>query len=87
MESKPFGEVKVGDIATDYFNENFPVLDKGTLTEMFDKYGHRSSIGISDLDWPIDLNGPAIVKKEKPQFDGDISIFCYEDSGALVYKK
>jgi len=91
--TKEFSEVEIGDVATDYNDEEFVVLDKGLTTddEKFEKYG---------CDWCRVEYTEELLKDGTSQEDIDCVewifvkdednvgyyAFVYEDGGALVWK-
>lgn len=87
MKVKPFEEVQIGDIATDYGNMEYPVIGKGTLKELFNKFADRCAMGLEDCTsdegiWSEDDLG--IACEVEPQFDGDVVIYLYSLDGAAV---
>lgn len=86
---KDFSEVVIGDLATDYGGYKYPVVGKGSLKEMFNQFGSRCSLGLSDyLDEEAICteNDEAIAVQAEPQWDGDVIIYLYSDMGAVVEK-
>lgn len=86
IKMKPFSEIQVGDIATEYGDHKMKVLFKGTLKKCFEKYGHRCSMGLSDYleDPDISENDLALVLQDTPNWDGDCSIYLHGTEGAYV---
>lgn len=86
MKTKSFDLVEVGDIATDYAEYKMKVLGKGTVTEMFDEFGDRFSMGLTEFlgdDVTEDMDAVAVQDDPHPQ--GDVSIYLYDPAGAVVY--
>jgi len=86
---KTFEEVQIGDIATDYGDQEFPIIGKGTLKEMFDQFGNRCALGIDDYvdgDSECTESDDAIAVQAEKQWDGDVIIYLYDYDGALVIK-
>lgn len=77
---KAFSEVKIGDITRDYFGEGGKVVMKGTLLELYKKYGSPMSWNeLEDLGLGKQTEGIA-VKDE----DGLLVVYVYGGEGAYV---
>lgn len=61
---KPYDQVKPGDIATDYNNSKYPVVETGPIKEMILKYPNQP-LAVYDLDHcEIEHDAEAIVVEE-----------------------
>ena len=94
MEYKPFDQVQIGDLATDYGDQIYPVVFKGTVEECFEKCGHRCSLGLSDFVAGDDADTERDVKKLEAvvlaigaSMWGDCAVYLYNLDGAVVIKK
>lgn len=83
---KEFKDVEVGDIATDYCDQDYKVLFKGTLKECFEKFGDRCAIGLEDcLDGDSALEtSDAVVLYTGEQWDSNCAVYFYSHYGAEV---
>lgn len=85
---KDFKDVRIGDIATDYMGEQYPVVDMGPAGEMIKKYPSNpfNVEDFEDVDG-VDEFDPAIVVEEKQplgieKFTHCVYVYGYE--GAIV---
>jgi hypothetical protein len=83
MEYKTFEQVQIGDTATDYGGFDYKVVGKGTLAEMFNQFGYKCPLGLSDYE----DNTPDELSVAVQHPDGDVLIYLYEPDGAAVYIK
>ena len=86
---KNFADIKIGDIA-EYNEYEFPIIGIGTVGEMFDDFGDRAGqISLSEFLDPVNgitLDSNAIAVQDEKNWDGDVSIFVYDQmAGAVVF--
>lgn len=90
---KPIEQVKAGDIANNYHNEDEEVIMTGQLFPLCQRYAHRLNTGIQEFYDRTDANDDETKKQidetqgiiTKDQL-GDYSIYFYGDDGAVVYE-
>lgn len=84
----PFDKVKIGDIAVDYANDKFKVVDKGTLGMMLKRYPNNSSCMPEEEyeSMGISLDDPALVMpiSHKTLEGYTHHVYPYGPHGALV---
>lgn len=82
---KSFKDVKPGDWATDYGDEEFEVIDKGTSAAMLKKYYHQLDIGQEELETcGVHPRTNCIICRDNDRI-GLVLIYVYGGEGALVY--
>lgn len=81
---KPFGKVKVGDIATDYNGDEFKVVATGTVKSLIKQKLDDSGM-MTDMvkNKEIDGEEEAIAIELK---NGETVLWTYDEGGAVVYE-